>query len=93
MINNKWEFKKSDFKVSGQVAYAGYLCGEFQGYYHKERQYQLTPKRTIKGTAYYEKFIGWGMQLFHKVRNEDNSYPSWEDFRSYHKNFVNEIVV
>lgn len=87
MKNNYWTFKKQNFKADGLVVYAGYLFDEFQGYFHKEKNYRLIEKSTQKGIERKEKFIGYGQQIF--LRSKEQSWSEWVE---YHKNFVNEIV-
>lgn len=81
-------YKKTDFKVGGQVAYERYMFGELVGYSYKERKYQLFTIRLANGAIKHkEKFVGWGYGHFHK-----NTDETWDSWATYHRNFVNEIV-
>lgn len=86
-------YKKANFKVGGQVAYERYMFGEFVGYSYKERKYQLVMDRLSDGSVKWkEKFVAWGYGHFSRVRKEDGTYLSWEEWADFHRNFVNEVA-
>lgn len=87
---NYWTYKKANFKAAdGLQVYEGYLFGEFMGYYHKKKMYQLVSKKTLKGTELKEKFIGYGHELFH--RRIDGVFVSWDEWKQFQLNFDNEL--
>lgn len=92
---NLLTYKKLNFKSAcGSQVYAGYLQGEFMGYYHKKKLYKLVGKKTLNGTKTTEKFNGYGYELFHrKVNGEWLSWEEWKQFQLHYDNSLQKELM